>query len=185
MYGLINSALKSMIIQRFGEEKWQAVLTESDVPEDSFLTMRSYEDALTYQLVGAASKVLESPAETCLEMFGEYWVNETAGKHYGALMNASGQTMVEFLRNMNTLHDRITGTFINYVPPEFSVEDLSNNEYLIHYVSTREGLQPFVVGLLKGLAKRFNATLTILDISEVSKDLGSHFVFKVHVTDAS
>lgn len=184
MYGLINSALKNMIQQRFGEEKWQEILSESGVPEDSFLTMRSYEDSLTYQLVGAASKVLEAPPEVCLEMFGEYWVIETAGKHYGTLMSASGQTMVEFIRNMNTLHDRITGTFINYIPPEFMVEDLPNNQYLIHYVSTREGLQPFVVGLLKGLAKRFNATLTIIDISELQQESGSHFVFKVHVLDA-
>ena len=74
MYGLINNSLKDMIRDKFGEEKWQEVLNTSGVPEDSFLTMRSYDDALTYSLAGAASDVLGAPVDACLEMFGEYWV---------------------------------------------------------------------------------------------------------------
>ncbi len=61
MYGLINSALQNMIREKFGDEQWNKVLARSGVPEDSFLTMRSYDDALTYQLAGAASEVLGAP----------------------------------------------------------------------------------------------------------------------------
>ena len=61
MYGLINSALQNMIRDKFGDEEWEKVLAASGVPEDSFLTMRSYDDALTYQLAGAASEVLGAP----------------------------------------------------------------------------------------------------------------------------
>ena len=183
MYGLINNALKSMILDKFGEEQWQAVLTASGVPEDSFLTMRSYDDSITYQLAGAASEVLGAPVEACLEMFGEYWVLETAGKSYGPLMDASGQNMVDFLRNMNSLHDRITGTFLNYVPPEFRVDDLGDKRYTVHYISTREGLTPFVVGLLKGLAIRFNADMEILGQQDIPVDEGAHTAFEVRVED--
>ena len=157
MYGLINKALREMICQRFGEDKWQSVFAVSGVPEDSFLTMRSYDDDVTYRLVGAASEVLGAPAEDCLEMFGEWWVLETAAKSYGPLMDAAGNDLVEFLRNMNGLHDRITGTFINYVPPEFRVESMNDGRHRIHYISKREGLTPFVVGLLNGLATRFDS----------------------------
>ena len=87
MYGLINSALQGMVRDKFGDEQWEKVLAASGVPEDSFLTMRSYDDALTYQLAGAASEVLGAPVETCLEMFGEYWVLEVAAKSYGMLMD--------------------------------------------------------------------------------------------------
>ena len=97
MYGLINNALKSMILDKFGEEQWQNVLSASGVPEDSFLTMRSYDDKITYDLAFAASDVLGAPVEACLEMFGEYWILETASKSYGPLMDASGADMVEFL----------------------------------------------------------------------------------------
>lgn len=182
MYGLINSALQGMIRDKFGDEQWEKVLAASGVPEDSFLTMRSYDDALTYQLAGAASEVLGAPVETCLEMFGEYWVLEVAAKSYGMLMDASGDSLVEFLGNMNALHDRITGTFLNYVPPEFRVEDLGGDRYRIHYISKREGLVPFVDGLLKGLAHRFGNEMEVLDLEQLDVEAGTHAVYQVSVT---
>jgi guanylate cyclase soluble subunit beta len=181
VYGLINSALQSMIREKFGEEKWQEVRVVSGVPEDSFLTMRIYDDAITYQLAGAASEVLGAPVEDCMEMFGEYWVLEVAAKSYGSLMDASGGTMVEFLGNMNTLHDRITGTFIDYVPPEFRVEHLEGTHYRIDYISKREGLVSFVNGLIKGLAQRFGNDVEVLDLAHMDVDAGTHAVYKVDV----
>jgi len=183
MYGLINNSLKSMILEQFGEEQWQQVLSASGVPEDSFLTMRSYDDSVTYSLAGAASEVLGAPVEACLEMFGEYWVLETASKSYGMLLNAAGQDMLEFLGNMNALHDRITSTFLNYMPPEFYVEE-KDGLHLIHYVSQREGLTPFVVGLLKGLAKRFNTELTIISQTDKQVEQGAHTIFEVEIATA-
>jgi hypothetical protein len=79
-----------MILEKFGEDQWHKVLSTSGVSEDSFLTMRRYDDSITYSLVGAASDVLGAPVETCLEMFGEYWVLETATKSYDTLLNATG-----------------------------------------------------------------------------------------------
>lgn len=180
MYGLINNSLKSMILEKFGEQQWQQVLLESAVPEDSFLSMRSYDDDVTYALVGAASKVLGAPADTCLEMFGEYWVLEIAGKSYGMLMSAAGQDMLEFLGNMNALHDRITSTFLNYVPPEFHVEQ-KEGRHLIHYISQRQGLNAFVVGLLRGLAIRFDSQITILSQTSLDVEKGAHTVFEVEI----
>ena len=182
MYGLINSALQGMIREKFGDDQWGKVLAASGVPEDSFLTMRSYDDAITYDLAGAASKVLGAPVAACLEMFGEYWVLETASKSYGALMDAAGGDLVEFLNNMNALHDRITGTFLDYVPPEFQVENLANGRHRIHYISKRQGLTPFVIGLLKGLAMRFESDLEIHSQEAIAVASGEHTVFEVTVT---
>ena len=179
MYGLINSSLQSMICTKFGEEQWNRVLSASGVPEDSFLSMRSYDDAITYDLVAAASEVLGAPAEACLEMFGEWWVLETASINYGSLLDAGGNNLVEFLSNLNALHDRITGTFINYVPPEFRVESLEGGRHRIDYISERQGLTPFVVGLLKGLAKRFDSGLEFHSQTSLPVTSGEHTVFEV------
>ena len=181
MYGLINSSLQGMIREKFGDDKWARVLEVSGVPEDSFLTMRRYDDDVTYKLAGAASEVLGAPLDTCLEMFGEYWVEETASKSYGPLMDASGETMVEFLGNMNALHDRITGTFLNYVPPEFRVEEGEDGRHIIHYTSERKGLVAFVVGLLKGLAHRFDSELEIHSVQEREHGSGTYAQFEVSV----
>ncbi len=177
MYGLVNSALQSMIKDKFGEDQWQEVLNESGVPDDSFLTMRSYDDSVTYDLAGAASTVLGAPLDACLEMFGEYWVLETAVKAYGPLMDATGTDLVGFLHNLNALHDRITGTFLNYVPPEFRVESLEDGRHRIHYISTREGLTPFVVGLLKGLALHFDTDIDLHSVDPQQVTSGTHTIF--------
>jgi len=181
MYGLINSSLQSMIREKFGDEQWSRVLSASGVPEDSFLSMRSYDDRVTYDLVGAASTVLGAPADACLEMFGQWWVLETAARSYGPLMDAAGQDLVQFLSNMNALHDRITGTFINYVPPEFRVESLEGGRHRIHYISKRQGLTPFVVGLLKGLATRFDSEVEFHSQNSLPVAAGEHTVFEVTV----
>lgn len=183
MYGLINNSLKQMIQMQFGEEKWQEVLAASGVPDDSFLSMRRYDDEITYSLAGAASEVLGAPVDTCLEMFGEHWVLETASKSYGMLLDAAGRDMIGFLRNMNSLHDRITSTFVEYTPPEFFIEE-EGTTYKIHYISQRVGLNPFVVGLLKGLATRFDSTIKILDQTEVAVDNGTHSIFTVELSPA-
>lgn len=183
MYGLINNALKGMIIKEFGEEQWQQVLSRSGVADDSFLSMRSYDDSVTYALVDSASEIVGAPVDSCLEMFGQFWVEEVAGKSYGILMNAAGRDMVAFLGNLNTLHDRITSTFINYLPPEFYLEQ-KGDRYLIHYISRRQGLTPFVVGLLKGLATRFGNLIIFHSQVSMAVDFGAHTVFEVEITQA-
>ena len=86
-------------------------------------------------------------------------------------MDATGQDLVSFLENVNGLHDRITSTFIGYVPPHFEVEAESGN-VLLRYESTREGLTPFVIGIVKGLAERFGQEVTIDNIEPVEVDAG-------------
>jgi guanylate cyclase soluble subunit beta len=82
---------------------------------------------------------------------------------------------------MNALHDRITGTFLNYIPPEFRVETLPGNRHRIHYISQRQGLTHFVVGLLRGLAARFDTSLEVHSVTQQEVDSGSHTVFDVTV----
>lgn len=181
MYGIINKSLKDMIVERFGADTWTDVLAESGVTSASFLRMRSYDDDITYALVGAASEVLNTPPGDCLELFGVYWVETTATKNYAALMDSAGGSFIDFLKNLNDMHDRIATTFLDYVPPYFRVEDNPDGSYLLHYISTREGLTPFVRGLLKGLSSRFSQQLVVISEKVVEVDQGNHTVFHVEL----
>jgi guanylate cyclase soluble subunit beta len=183
MYGLINSAMQDMIVAKFGEQQWAAIHEHSKVPEDSFLSMRSYDDALTYQLVESASEVLEAPVDTCLEMFGLYWVEEIAAKSFAPVMETTGTHTIDFLSNLNALHDRISSTFTDYVPPEFKVEPGElDNQFRVHYLSKRDGLTAFVVGLLRGLADHFDDDLEIIGVDIHPQDpSGTHSIFELKV----
>ncbi len=181
MYGLINGALKDMVKERFGEEKWLEVLEASGVPNDSFLSLRTYDDNVTFALAEAASKVLATPLDDCLEMFGQYWVLVTASNSYGSLLDAAGGNLFDLLQNLDALHDHITTTFKDYCPPSFRIEKLDGQRHRVHYVSEREGLDSFVIGLLKGLGTRFGNDIRFLSQTSEPVQSGTHTVFDIAI----
>lgn len=171
MYGLINKALKTMILDGHGNDVWNRIIMRSGVSEDSFLSMQRYDDSITYALVGATSEVLEASAEDCLEIFGHYWATVTAPSAYGMLMDSTGNDLIGFLENVNGLHDRITSTFVGYIPPHFVVK-ADSNEVCLRYESQREGLTPFVIGVVKGLAERFKQKVHFGSVEKCSTEIG-------------
>jgi hypothetical protein len=59
MYGLVNKAIKDLVVNNHGVEKWNEICKLSDFPEGDFVGMNSYPDKLTYDLVKNASRVLK------------------------------------------------------------------------------------------------------------------------------
>lgn len=159
MYGLVNQAIQEMVLERFGEETWEAIRSEAGI-DDLFLAMDQYPDEVTVSIVGAACKVLGANAGDILRGFGEYWVGFT-GKAYGELFDMSGDNFVTFVQNLNNLHTRVGQMMPDLKPPSFTVTELTKTDFLLHYHSIREGLTPMIEGLMLGLGKRFNTEVTI------------------------
>ena len=179
MYGVINKSLRDMVTEGHGEAIWAQVLAKAGVPSDSFLAMRSYDDEITFRLAVASSVVLGVDVDTALHAFGKHWVNHTLARDYDALVRSTGSTMLEFLENLNELHDRISTTFLEYQPPEFRVSELEKNRMEVEYISHREGLNSFVAGLLIALSERFNEPMSISAIEDLSVDAGTHTKFSL------
>jgi hypothetical protein len=59
------------------------------------------------------------------------------------------------------------------------VSEEQSNSLLLHYKSERDGLSPMVVGLTKGLGKRFNITCLVKQIEFKSKG-ADHDIFRVN-----
>ena len=53
----------------------------------------------------------------------------------------------------------------DYRPPAFEIQDGDGDDVKILYLSERVGLTPFVEGLLRGLADRFNQQMEIIEIA--------------------
>jgi guanylate cyclase soluble subunit beta len=173
--------MRQMVTESYGDDTWLQVLAASGLPENAFLATQSYDDTFTYALAGAVSEVLDTPLDECLELFGQYWMNTFAPEDYELLLRASGDNIFEFLENLDALHDRITTTFVNYRPPSFSLERHSENSATVHYVSSRQGLAPFVIGLLKGMQNRFNVELEFESIIITPSPDGDQAQIKLQV----
>lgn len=180
VYGLVNRAIEELVTERFGPEAWLRVLSRSGVEVPAFVGMQAYPDELTYRLVAAASRELGLSEEAVLEEFGRYWTLYTAQKGYGELFRLGGATLREFLVNLPQLHTRVALMFPELRPPEFWLANVGQTSLTLNYRSTREGLGPMVVGLLKGLGEHFHTPMTIEQVAHRSRG-HDHDSFVVHI----
>lgn len=174
MYGLVNKAIKDLVVSRFGADKWQEICELTNFQDGEFVSMHSYPDKLTYDLVKNASKVLQADAHVVLEAFGEYWILYTADEGYGDLMDLTGATFTEFLANLDMLHYRINNIMPQLQAPQFSIRNETENSVELEYRSHREGLVPMLFGLIKGLGKRFDLIVSVDHIQEKNETNDCH-----------
>jgi len=170
MYGLVNKAIKDLVVTNYGEETWLEIARNAGFDESEFVGLQSYPDKLTYDLVHHASIVLKSDAPVILEAFGEYWITYTAEEGYGELMELSGSSFPEFLANLDMLHARMSNIMPHLAPPLFTTRNEKANSLELEYRSHRAGLTPMLFGLIKGLGKRFNLNCRIKQILEKGDD---------------
>lgn len=161
MYGLVNRALQNLVIQKLGQEAWNEICETAQIEDHNFVNFMPYPDDVTYRLAAAAAQKMNQTVAQVLEAFGEQWILFTADEGYGDLLKMCGNTLVEFLTNLNSLHARIQLIHPHLLPPKVVCSDIQKNSLKLSYYSTRPGLAPMVVGLLKGLGKRFGVSITI------------------------
>lgn len=161
MYGLINRAIQDMVCEHFDEATWETIKQNAQVLDEQFLILEAYPDDLTHRLVKSASQVLGLSGAEIMQAFGEYWVKFTATAGYQEILDMAGDTLPEFLENLDDLHTRIGVQFPKLRPPSFESTEVAENVIELHYSSTREGLAPMVVGLVKGLGDRFHTEVDI------------------------
>jgi Haem-NO-binding len=161
MYGMVNKGVKDLVEAKGGIVLWEKVRATARCPFSTFQQLEAYDDEVTYQLVGAVSKELNLTPAAVLEAFGEYWIEFTATEGYGPVLSLFGATFMESILNLNILHERIGSMFPKLRPPRFEFKNKTPTSVELHYFSTREGLAPMMLGLIKGLAKRSKTEVSI------------------------
>jgi hypothetical protein len=165
---MVNKSIEDMVVSAHGEEIWEQIKAKAGVDVEVFISSEGYSDELTYSLVSAASSVLGTPAEEVLEAFGIHWIMNTAQKGYGDMMAAGGSNLREFLLNLPQFHSRVSMIFPHLQPPGFACSEIQERSVRLHYMSSRGGLAPFVVGLLKGLSQLYKTPIEVQHMVNVS-----------------
>lgn len=184
MYGLVNRAVQDLVVNRYGELAWESVKARAGIPEATFVTMKPYPDHITYDLVAAASEVLGADPAVILEAFGEYWMEYSAEAGYGDLLLMMGDDLVTFLAELDHLHDRLRTSFPELNPPSIYLSDTADSSFVLHYVSDRAGLTPFLVGLLRGAGRRFGQQVEV-EQRRSKQDGDDHDEFLVRMAQAA
>ena len=165
MYGMVNSGIQSMVSEQFGEDAWHRIVARVPGCPSEFGALENCDDRVTYDLVAAACEELEMEAERFLHELGEYWIPYASRAGYAVLMERGGRSLPEFLKGLDGMHSRLALTYSSRDEgrrwPSFRVSDVGDASLRLHYYSERQGLQPFVVGLVHGLAKKFGTTVEV------------------------
>jgi hypothetical protein len=170
MYGIIQNSLKNLVVSLQGEKAWHEIARQVEMPTE-FSDDQSYSDEDTFMLIAAVCEKMKIDADECLETFGLHWVAETGSGYHSNLMNITGSDFLEFMKNVNLLHDRLSTAYPGYIAPSFEVKEVGEN-IEIRYKSIRKGMTAFVKGILKGLAKRFCTDIKFIkQVNESTADL--------------
>jgi hypothetical protein len=161
MYGLVNQAIEDLVRLHHGDAIWDQIKRRAGVQIEAFVRMEAYPDDVSYRLVGAASEVLGQPADRLLEAFGEHWTLFTAQRGYGEILKLGGSSFREFMLNLHALHTHVAHGFPHLQPPSFWCTDVTDSSLRLHYQSSRAGLTPMVVGLVRGLGTMFQTAVDI------------------------
>lgn len=181
MYGLINKSFREFIIDSYGDECWSSIDSATLLDESHFLAMRKQSDESTFMLVKATADNLEIPPELVLEQYGRFWVDGVARLQYSQIMEATGRGFIEFMNNLDGMHKGISGSFLGYSPPSFSLLECDNGNHQLTYRSMRCGMTPFVSGLLQGLADYFDTDVDVKSIETIQSDAGERSIFLIDI----
>jgi hypothetical protein len=179
MYGLINDSIRRLVLEEAGDDAWDRVAEDAGAGR-SFAAMAYYDDELTYALVDAASREMKTPAPEMLRRFGRYWSVRIAPESYGDYLNSAGRGLWDVLAGLDHMHARLQALFPHLRPPSIGVDPPEDHLITVHYRSEREGLEPFMTGLLEGLAELLHVPASVTQARQATAD-ANHAVFEIAV----
>ncbi|XP_077340614.1 guanylate cyclase soluble subunit beta-2-like [Lithobates pipiens] len=160
-YGFINTCLKSLVMEKFGEETWQKLKSLAGV-QDTFMTYEVYDDAITIRMVKEACNMLNVSEEEVLKLFGEYFFSFCKQSGYDRMLRTLGGNLTEFIENLDALHSFLTLSYKEMNAPSFRVEKKNDGSMFLHYYSDRSGFYHIVPGIIESVAKDFfNSEITM------------------------
>jgi hypothetical protein len=160
MKGVIAHCLRQLVVNNFGQAKWDAALIEAGLDKDTqILVTQDIEDATVLKVVGSVCKVLNISLEQAADAFGEYWVCTYAPKIYKAYFQGKNSAR-ELLLKMDEVHQLTTASIPNARPPRFDYTWQGDKTLIMKYKSHRQ-LIDFLVGLVKGVGKYYNEPLQV------------------------
>lgn len=154
MYGIVNNAIKDLVVNIGGMALWQKVVADAGVSDPSFQNATHYSDESTLKLVSCACERLNLPMDEVLFEFGRHWVTYTNHHGWSTQFTLDGGDLVACLKQLDEVHARVKDAMPDAKMPLMSIID-NGETYLLEYHSEREGFAPMVLGVIQGLAEQF------------------------------
>ncbi len=184
MYGMIHRGIRQMVIDAAGQAEWDAIEQTAGIGPSELISATVYDDETTIRIVSVAAQRLNRSVADCLEDFGLYWVSFTESGPYGSIMDFTGRDLVSFIANLDRMHMAVVTAMPQARVPSFSVVEAGPEGLTVHYRSERDGLEPLVRGLLRGLLQRFDIAGEVTQMASHSNAVAFRITYAEPRADA-
>uniref|UniRef100_A0A1I8GEI2 guanylate cyclase n=5 Tax=Macrostomum lignano TaxID=282301 RepID=A0A1I8GEI2_9PLAT len=152
-----------MVLEKFDEKTWAKILLTAELDDyEDFQLLKGYPDRKTFLLIETISKVVGIEVPALLELYGEYFLTYAIRMNFASMIRSLGDDLSTFIVNLDSLHNLLQLTYTEMVPPSFLGES-GGPVMLVTYNSTRRGLYPIAVGLLRAVAAQiYNQVVEIV-----------------------
>jgi hypothetical protein len=164
--GTITACLKELVVAKFSEEKWQAILSDCGLAKKNALLQMMGADIPDNEvsaLLASTCKVLGLSIQQAADAFGEYWCCVYAPRIYKAFYTRF-KSAREMIVGMDEIHVATTNQVPNAHPPRFAFKWENDRTLVVDYKSKRN-LIDIYIGLTKGVGIYFKETLTVTKLS--------------------
>ncbi|MEZ5911530.1 MAG: heme NO-binding domain-containing protein [Paracoccaceae bacterium] len=162
MHGLINRSIQCFLRDTYGADTWLRVAGEARLAFDGFEAMLTYDDALTEEVLVAASLVLARPREAILEDIGTYLVSHPPLQSLRRLLRFGGVGFVDFLHSLDDLQGRGLLAVPDLELPQLVLRDHTPSCFTLVCRSPHKGFGHVMLGVLRAMADDYGA-LVLLD----------------------
>lgn len=161
VYGMIHQAARDMAVAHLGQAEWEALAASHSLSGHHFIGVDYYSDAETRALVELIAARLSLPIERALFEFGRFWIAFAGASAYGRALRMAGDDLESFIENLDRMHASIKSNMPLASLPSFRILESDQRTIHVLYLSEREGLAPFVHGILSAVAERFGESVNI------------------------
>ncbi len=155
MYGMIHRAVYDFVIDQHNEDEWETVKSALNVERDGMVSTFVYSDEQTMRLIKNAARLVGVDVPEFLCRLGAFWIMFSESGPYRQILDFTGDDLASFIKNLDKMHQAVISSTPKADVPSFTLVKEYSGELVVDYRSKREGLEPFVIGLLQGLLARF------------------------------
>jgi len=159
MHGVVFVELQKFVVKQHGHQGWKAVAEKAGLVHKVYLAAGQYPDSEIVSLVAAESAITGQGRFQIEEAFGEFIVPALL-KMYGHLLKPDWKCLDVIEHTEGTMHTVVRASDKDALPPQLRTRRTAPDTVVVIYDSPRK-MCALAMGIGKGLARRFNETLSI------------------------
>jgi hypothetical protein len=161
MHGIIFTEFRHFIEQGSHEGRWHDVLHAAKLDRRVYASISDYPDEEFFEIIAAASRALNKPANEIVEDFGVFIAPDLLGM-YAVLIKPHWRSLEVIEHTEAVIHGVVRIKQAGAAPPQLKVRRVAPDEIELRYDSPRK-LCGLAKGIIRGIAAHFGESMQIVE----------------------